>query len=515
MIGLARNLRRSGRVDEALAVYREAATVEDASVAGVPISLLARSARCELLAASGRGDDARTEARQLLDDLQHGRWAITRAAYDANVATVRDLLPAPPASAPAGPAEISEALAAAASDLLESWQHKTAREGTPTVAHALNSTTGVPVVVVRREQAGELVALIAGPGYVASQWLARAEPALRLQRVRVTLRDPATPASGPQETRRVAGETALPWTVAAESEDEQAEMASLNRRRALWLAGLCALALMLVAATAVTARAMSREMAAARLQSDFVAAVSHEFRTPLTTLRQLTEILGDNRLASESRRHTYYAALARQTDRLQRLVESLLDFGRMEAGSSPYRFEPVEVMAFVRTVSAEFAAESMARGSDIDIQISGSEASVNADRDALANSLWNLLENAVKYSPGCRTIWVVVDSDPDRVAIRVRDQGFGIPREEQGRIFEKFVRGARATTDRIKGTGIGLSIVQHVVAAHGGEVEVESEPGAGSTFTMWFPRMDMPSDLKTAPIHHEGHEDHEVTHARS
>jgi two-component system phosphate regulon sensor histidine kinase PhoR len=232
---------------------------------------------------------------------------------------------------------------------------------------------------------------------------------------------------------------------------------------------------------------VTRELAAARLQSDVVAAVSHEFRTPLTTLRQLTEALTDDRLPSESRRHTYYAALARQTDRLRRLVESLLDFGRLEAGSSPYRMVPLDAMPFVRGVTAEFAAESAARGVDVDIQTSGADALVLADREALANALWNLLDNAVKYSPDCRTIAVVVECESNRVAIRVRDRGFGIPPGEQRQIFGRFVRGSRAKADGIKGTGIGLSIVQHVVAAHGGDVQVQSEPGTGTTFTIWLP----------------------------
>ena len=235
----------------------------------------------------------------------------------------------------------------------------------------------------------------------------------------------------------------------------------------------------------MTARAVTRELAVARLQSDFVAAVSHEFRTPLTTLRQLTEALTDDRLPSESRRQAYYQALARQTDRLQRLVESLLDFGRLEAGSHPTVWSRRRD-AVVRGVTDEFAAESAVRGRTSRFRRPATDAVVEADRDALANALWNLLDNAVKYSPDAgrlpsRSRRVEPRGD-SRARSRIRHS-----REEQRQIFGKFVRGVRAKADGIKGTGLGLSIVQHIVAAHGGDVSVESEPGAGSTFTIWLP----------------------------
>src|SRR6185369_10012775 len=131
------------------------------------------------------------------------------------------------------------------------------------------------------------------------------------------------------------------------------------------------LAALVIAGSYVIARAVSRELAVARLQSDFVSAVSHEFRTPLTSMRQLTEILNDGRITAEDRRRTYYEALARQTERLHRLVESLLDFGRMEAGTSPYRLEPLDACAFVRSVVEEFEAEAAGRGYHVELEVNG------------------------------------------------------------------------------------------------------------------------------------------------
>jgi signal transduction histidine kinase len=255
----------------------------------------------------------------------------------------------------------------------------------------------------------------------------------------------------------------------------------------VWIAGFGLLAVLAILGTWFIARAVTRELALARLQSDFVSAVSHEFRTPLTTLRQLTEILSEGRITAEDRRRTYYDALTRQTERLHQLVESLLDFGRMEAGSSPYRLEPLDACAFVRSVVEQFEHEAEGRGYHVELDVDGTAATIDGDRQALTNALWNLLDNAVKYSLECRTVWVDVTRQDTRLAIRVRDQGLGIPRGEHTEIFRKFVRGAAAKAENIKGTGIGLAMVDHIVKAHGGEVRLQSEPGAGSAFTLLLP----------------------------
>jgi signal transduction histidine kinase len=195
-------------------------------------------------------------------------------------------------------------------------------------------------------------------------------------------------------------------------------------------------------------------------------------------------------VTAEDRRETYYRALARQTERLHRLVESLLDFGRMEAGTSPYRLEPLDACALIRSVVEEFQQDSAANGYRVELQVDGLDAApptIAGDREALTHAVWNLLDNAVKYSPECRTVWVEVERTGSRLAIRVRDRGLGVPRHEHADIFRRFVRGADAKTQGIKGTGIGLAMVRHIVSAHGGDVLVASEPGAGSTFTIILP----------------------------
>lgn len=480
LIRLARNLRKAGHPDDALAVYAEAARGRGTAVAGVPSDLLARWARCDLLEAAGRTSDLRREAASLRDDLLSGAWPIGRATFDGNLADTERWLgsavPVPP---------IRAALASAA-DAFWRESGRAASDGRASSGRTLRIVDGIPITIVWSAEPPRFTALLAGPSWVRQHWLAKLAPMLDRQHADVAIRDPAIrPIAG--ETRRTAADTGLPWTIVVERRDRNATGVRPFGRRAPWLAAFGVLSLLIVAGTYVVGRAVARELAVARLQSDFVAAVSHEFRTPLTSLRQLSEMLVDRPDLPPDRRATYYAAIARQTDRLHRLVESLLNFGRMEAGTSPYSMDRLDVRALVTDIVEQFRAAPAARGHQIHLHVNGTDATVSADREALTTAVWNLLDNATKYSPASPAVWVAVERVASDVAIRVRDDGIGVPVDEQREIFGKFVRGARARAEHIQGTGLGLAMVQYIAAAHRGDVAVESAPGAGSTFTLRLP----------------------------
>jgi signal transduction histidine kinase len=214
--------------------------------------------------------------------------------------------------------------------------------------------------------------------------------------------------------------------------------------------------------------------------------VSHEFRTPLTSLAEFTEILTEHEDAPVEKRRVFHEAQARATRRLTRLVESLLDFGRMEAGARPYRLEPVDAAELADNVVRDFRQEVAGAEFTVDYSPPAGEVMVNADREALSQAVWNLLDNAVKYSGDSRTVRVEVEADGE-AAIRVQDSGYGIAPSEQKAIFRKFARGAAALEHGVKGTGIGLAMVKHIVGAHGGRITVDSEPGRGSTFGILLP----------------------------
>ena len=232
------------------------------------------------------------------------------------------------------------------------------------------------------------------------------------------------------------------------------------------------------------ARAIRREAEAARLQSHFVASVSHEFRSPLTTVRQLSEMLEMDQVPSEDRRRKYYRVLAAEARRLQRLVETLLNFGKMEAGAQQYHFEKLDVRQLVSRAVREAAVQEEETSGRV--RMNGPQAGIQlwGDADALALALRNLVDNGLKYSPATEAVEVRWNNEQGRVSISVADRGPGIPREEQDAIFQKFVRGRSAIEANIKGTGVGLAMVQHILSAHGGEIKLESEPGCGSTFTV-------------------------------
>jgi signal transduction histidine kinase len=236
-----------------------------------------------------------------------------------------------------------------------------------------------------------------------------------------------------------------------------------------------------------TLRGVARELAVARLQSDFVSAVSHEFRTPLASVRHLSDMLSKGRVSDDVQRQQCYDFLSRESERLEHLVEELLDFGRIEAGAYRYRFERVDVADLVRSLVDQFQEKVTPKGYRIELSVETDRAAVLADREALSRAIWNLLDNAVKYSPGSDTIWVALALEGGSAVIRIRDRGLGIALSEQKQIFRKFVRGSNARTQQIKGTGIGLAMVMHIVEAHHGEVRVESQPDQGSTFALVLP----------------------------
>ena len=228
-------------------------------------------------------------------------------------------------------------------------------------------------------------------------------------------------------------------------------------------------------------------MALVQQQADFVSAVSHEFRTPLTSMRHLTDLLVSNKVPGEERKAQYYELLAHESERLHRMVESLLSFGRMQAGSSAWRLEPADAKELVLSVVEEFRRDPHSNGRDIVCEAEHDLPPIRGDREALSRALSNLIENAGKYSEPDTPIRVSASRSGDSVHISVEDRGTGISRKEQKKLFERFVRGDEARRAGVRGIGVGLALVKSVAEAHGGSVRLESEPGRGSTFTLVIP----------------------------
>ena len=494
LVRLGRSLRKAGRTGEALAAYSELAALGSTSVSGLPAELMAREGRCSAFAESGTQDALRREAAALLRDLDTGRWRLTRSAYEFRANEARGWLgedkpPSPPAEA--------LALSVAVSNLVDEWR---ARPDTSS-GQRVSLVNAQPVLATWRATAVQFTATLAGPQHLTLLWR-EAQPD-QSGRTRLALTDPqgqpifgTLPATAERVAVRTAAVTRLPWTLHVSAADPRALASGVAARRRLLLAGLSILALLLVVTSYFIVRAMTRELAVTRLQSDFVASVSHEFRSPLTSMRQLSSMLVQGRLPSEEQRQRSYEFLADETGRLDRLIEGLLDFGLMEAGEARYRLESTDAGELVRDTVAAFQRTVAAKGYQVELSRSAAPIRILADKDALGRAIWNLLDNAVKYSPDERTVWVDVapaeEKDRAGLAIVVRDRGMGIPAAEQRTIFSKFVRGANSREAGIKGTGLGLAMVKHIVAAHGGKVRLESAPGEGSRFTILLPMETTP-----------------------
>jgi signal transduction histidine kinase len=491
LVRLARNLRNSKRPTEALDAYAGLAELGDVPVGGDPSALVARQARCALLSELGRGADLRREAEALATDLQQARWPLDRDSLLFHWQEARRWVTASGGTEAADPPGWRDGLARAAV-VDEVWREWRVTRTVHAESRGRRSAwiDDRSVLAVWRGSPDRLLVFAAGAGYIDAEW----HRVWDSHRAVVTLvdaeghrvRSADNGGHGP-EVLRTAIDARLPWTVRVASADPDQELAQLAGRRQILLAGVGLLALLIVGGGYLVARAVQREQAASRLQTEFVAAVSHEFRTPLTSMRHLMEMLRSGRPIDDDRRRRYYEVISNDTERLYRFVETLLDFGRLEAGVEHYQFEPLDTATAVSGIVDEFRNEVVASGHPIVVQPNGELPLLQADREAFTRALWNLLDNAAKYSPAEAPIHVQLGRDEGRVAISVRDEGPGIAPADRQRIFQKFVRGAGARESGIKGTGVGLAMVDRIVRAHGGEMRLESEPGRGSTFTMLLP----------------------------
>jgi two-component system phosphate regulon sensor histidine kinase PhoR len=250
---------------------------------------------------------------------------------------------------------------------------------------------------------------------------------------------------------------------------------------------LLALVAITVAGTSATIAVLAREARVSKMQTDFMNKVSHDLRTPLTSIRMFVETLQLGRLQEPARQAEALEIISEETARLSGIINRLLDWARMESGRRNYRLRREPVEAIVDAALAAFAPQLLADNVELKRSVAPGLPPVMADREALSEALLNLLNNAYKYTGPEKRIEVRATRNGPSVFLSVVDDGPGIAPREQKRIFDKFYRAPDPLSRSIEGTGLGLAMVKHIVSGHGGKVSVQSELGKGTTFTIALP----------------------------
>jgi signal transduction histidine kinase len=263
-----------------------------------------------------------------------------------------------------------------------------------------------------------------------------------------------------------------------------------QHRRTLWFAAIILASAAAASAGFVSAyRGFHQQLRLSEMKSNFVSSVSHELRAPIASMRLLAESLERGKITETVKQKEYYRFLVQESQRLSSLIENILDFSRIEQGRKQYHFESTNLPSLVEQTVKIMQPCAMERGVELIIEEGqwGDFLPVQCDGLSIQQALINLIDNAIKHSPTGAIVRVGMARRAAETSIFVEDNGPGIPADEHQRIFERFYRRGSELRRETQGIGIGLSIVKHTMDAHGGRVEVRSEVGRGSRFTLVLP----------------------------
>lgn len=250
---------------------------------------------------------------------------------------------------------------------------------------------------------------------------------------------------------------------------------------------ILALLVIVVFGSTLIIRSIVQEVNLLNLKSEFIASVSHEFKTPLTAMGAVLERLLSDEVKDPKKTREYYRILSHDSERLRRLVKNVLDFTKIEDRKREYKLAAIDIVRLVRREVECFQNEIKLTGTKLDTQIDDVFFPVFADEEAMSQALHNILDNAAKFSGPEKNIRIEINRRQDSVEIAVEDRGVGIPENEQKKIFEKFYRGKKAGVVSPTGTGLGLTLVKHIMDAHSGDIIIKSRPGTGTRVSLILP----------------------------
>jgi nitrogen-specific signal transduction histidine kinase/tetratricopeptide (TPR) repeat protein len=498
---IGRTLFNLHRYEEAIGAYREALDVAGRVLDqnGLPYAVIALLQMADAAAALGRDHDKAEAERLLLQYVVDHPWDLA----DGFASYLDRALAAAPAApwtargrALASDAVHAEWLIRDVAPRLRATLERDPADAQGYVAVALQDRPALIGYQATRDASGEFVVVgyaidefLQGPALeavVGSLGLAGRETIAVAGVIAANRDEPALARPHPPLAEMRLFPDVPGWTVAVTDPAGRSvgQLVVVER----WTYGAFVLGLVVVMTVGVVliARASARAAELSRLRTEFVANVSHELKTPLALIRMFGETLESGIVADEAKRAEFSGVIRRESERLTHLINNVLDLGRIEAGSKRYSLVPTDVVSTVREAVDAYRPLFDRLGFEISVTLPAGPIQLPLDRDAIVQALVNLFQNVIKYSNEQPSVRVSIDADRDSVRIAVADRGIGIAPAEIPRIFEPYYRAAPDGA-RASGSGLGLSIVQHAVAAHGGRVDVVSTPGHGSTFTLVLP----------------------------
>jgi len=470
-------LRRRHRADAFLAWIKAQKPEDDTALTpdGAPVSLVAASWASP--SSLQQASDAQTFLRSMLDQLRAGRWWLSfsqRKLYDAELTS---LIPSKEDPRLVELANIERAIRSAVPF----------RRDTPRL--------------LIRDQSGPLLLLIKPQTIDAGGWKGIGVASQRLSAMLTNVLGPERKTVSYPLALADAGGHVL-WGDAPLGAERIFPLRSMTgwelvagepisavdlRERWLWYGFVALLLLMLTLGILMTGRTVNREMELTRLQGEFAAGVTHEFKSPITGIRLLVERIMSGRVFNTADIREYCAAIRRETDHLDSLVNRLLETHRIQSGEKHYQIAPHCVSDIAENAVARLRTHAVAKRITITLDVDDSTREVDLDRTAMQDSIENLLDNAIKYSPPDTGIAITIRHEDRTLLLTVRDQGIGIEPADLPKIFERFYRGRRGQTQSVSGTGLGLALVKAAVEGHGGTVGVCSDPNTGTEFRIRIP----------------------------
>ncbi len=277
------------------------------------------------------------------------------------------------------------------------------------------------------------------------------------------------------------------WQVEIQINPKPFFKALLESGKGLYAGVFGLLVLWLIMGLIFTIYLLSQELRLSRMKTNFISNVSHEFKSPVTSIRHMSELLKLRRVRTEEKKDEFYDSMIEQCDHLSHLIENILDFSKIEDDIRKYHFKKIDPTDLIKNLVDVHRNRSAESGLDFNFSVSGSIPQVMADQDALRQVVYNLLDNAGKYAAGGRRVDVNLSATDKEICIEVKDYGRGIAPADQKKIFERFYRVDDAQNEGIKGSGIGLTLIKRIVESHQGWVTVSSELGMGSSFYVYLP----------------------------